>query len=55
MFYLAEPATTDGAGSSEGKRGQSGGKDLVGWLVPKSPGVYEAAHVACLLIGVGCY
>lgn len=54
VFYLAKPATNDGASSSEGKRGQSGEKDLLGWLIPKDTGAYEAAHVACLLIGVGC-
>lgn len=46
--------SNDGASPSEGKKGQSGEKDLLGWLVPKDPGVYGAAHVACLLIGVGC-
>lgn len=44
-------ASNDGASPSEGKKGQSGEKDLLGWLLPKDPG---AAHVACLLIGVGC-
>ena len=47
VCYLAEPATNDGASSSEGKRGQSGEKDLLGWLIPKDTGAYEAAHVAC--------
>lgn len=54
MFYLPRPLTNDGASSSEGKRGQSGEKGLLGWLVPKDAGAYEAARVASLLIGVGC-
>lgn len=44
--------SNDGASPSERKKRDSlGKKDLLGWLLPKDPG---AAHVACLLIGVGC-
>lgn len=54
VFYLAEPVTlmmVQVLQKGKKKKGQSGEKDLLGWLVPKDPG---AAHVACLLIGVGC-
>lgn len=53
VVYLAESATNDTASSSEGKRGQSGEKDLLGWLVPKDTGALGAARVAGRLIGVG--
>lgn len=54
VFHLAQPVTLMMLQvlqkGKKIKKGQSGEKDLLGWLVPKDPG---AAHVACLLIGVG--